>query len=57
MNDVHLRSDSGLAQPAVVITGGTEGIGRALAELFAKDGNNLLLSRATRRSLPAPRPS
>ena len=43
MNDVQLRSDRGLAQPAVVITGGTEGIGRALAELFAKDGNNLLL--------------
>jgi len=43
MNNVQLRSDRGLAQPAVVITGGTEGIGRALAELFAKDGNNLLL--------------
>jgi short-subunit dehydrogenase len=43
MNNVQLRSDGGLAQPAVVITGGTEGIGRALAELFAKDGNNLLL--------------
>ncbi len=43
MNDVQLRSDRGLAQPAVVITGGTEGIGRALAELFAKDGNNLLI--------------
>jgi short-subunit dehydrogenase len=43
MNNVQLRSDGGLAQPAVVITGGAEGIGRALAELFAKDGNNLLL--------------
>jgi uncharacterized protein len=43
MNDVHLRSDGGLPQPAVVITGGTEGIGRALAELFAEDGNNLLI--------------
>jgi uncharacterized protein len=43
MNDVHLRSDGGPPQPAVVITGGTEGIGRALAELFAKDGNNLLI--------------
>lgn len=43
MNDVELRSEEGPAQPAVVITGGTEGIGLALAELFAKDGNNLLL--------------
>jgi short-subunit dehydrogenase len=51
MNDVHLRSDRGLAQPAVVITGGTEGIGRALAELFAKDGNNLLIVARDERKL------
>ena len=43
MNDTNLRSDPGLALPAVVITGGTEGIGRAFAEEFARDGYNLVL--------------
>jgi short-subunit dehydrogenase len=43
MNDTNLRSDPSLALPAVVITGGTEGIGRALAEEFARDGHNLVL--------------
>lgn len=32
-----------MALPAVVITGATEGIGRALAEEFARDGHNLML--------------
>ena len=43
MNDTNLTSDPSLALPAVVITGGTEGIGRALAEEFARDGHNLVL--------------
>jgi short-subunit dehydrogenase len=43
MNDTNLRSDPSLALPAVVITGGTEGIGLALAEEFARDGHNLVL--------------
>jgi short-subunit dehydrogenase len=43
MNDTNLRPDPSLALPAVVITGGTEGIGRALAEEFARDGHNLVL--------------
>jgi uncharacterized protein len=43
MNDTNLRPDPSLALPAVIITGGTEGIGRALAEEFARDGHNLVL--------------
>jgi uncharacterized protein len=43
MNDTNLKPDPGLALPAVVITGGTEGIGRALAEEFARAGHNLVL--------------
>jgi short-subunit dehydrogenase len=43
MNDTNLRSDPSRALPAVVITGGTEGIGRALAEQFARDGHSLVL--------------
>src|SRR5215475_13899504 len=43
MNDTNLRSDPSRALPAVVITGGTGGIGRALAEQFARDGHNLVL--------------
>jgi short-subunit dehydrogenase len=43
MNDTNLKPDLSLALPAVVITGGTEGIGRALAEEFARDGHNLVL--------------
>jgi short-subunit dehydrogenase len=43
MNDTNLTSDPSLALPAVVITGATEGIGRALADEFAGDGHNLIL--------------
>ncbi len=43
MNDVNRRSGSSALAPAVVITGGTEGIGRALAQEFARTGHSLLL--------------
>lgn len=43
MNDVNRRSELGGLTPAVVITGATEGIGRALAEEFASAGHALLL--------------
>ena len=46
MNDTNLRSDPSIALPAAVITGGTEGIGRAFAEEFARDGHALVLSGA-----------
>jgi len=43
MNDINVRSSAGPLRPAVVITGATEGIGRAFAEEFAHDGHSLLL--------------
>ncbi|MGB6947610.1 MAG: SDR family oxidoreductase [Methyloceanibacter sp.] len=43
MNVIKPSSDPNLASPAVVITGATEGIGRAFAEEFARDGHNLVL--------------
>ena len=43
MNDIHLQRDTGTASPSVVITGATEGIGRCLAEEFARGGHTLLL--------------
>jgi uncharacterized protein len=43
MNDIKPRTDSALETPAVVITGATQGIGRALADAFASGGHNLLL--------------
>ena len=43
MNDVHLQRETGTASPSVVITGATEGIGRCLAEEFARGGHTLLL--------------
>lgn len=43
MNDIHLQRETATAVPCVVITGATEGIGRCLAEEFARGGHTLLL--------------
>jgi short-subunit dehydrogenase len=51
MNDIKLRSEASLGAPAVVITGATEGIGRALAEEFARGGHTLILVARDEASL------
>jgi uncharacterized protein len=45
MNDIHLKQKPKVAntEPAVVLTGATEGIGRCLADEFAAGGHTLLL--------------
>ena len=43
MNEIKIAPDTNLERPAVVITGATEGIGRAFAEEFARDRHTLVL--------------
>jgi short-subunit dehydrogenase len=43
MTDSHLQREAATTAPAAVITGATEGIGRCLAEEFARNGHTLLL--------------
>jgi uncharacterized protein len=43
MNEVKFGAEPEIGAAAVVITGATEGIGRALAEEFARDGHTLVL--------------
>ncbi|MGA8688401.1 MAG: SDR family NAD(P)-dependent oxidoreductase [Methyloceanibacter sp.] len=51
MSDINLRPEPSACAPAVVITGATEGIGRALAEEFARDGHTLVLVARDEASL------
>jgi uncharacterized protein len=51
MNDRNLRTEPSIGAPSVVITGATQGIGRALAEEFARGGHTLLLVARDEASL------
>jgi hypothetical protein len=51
MNDLKSRAEPSVGVPAVVITGATEGIGRALAEEFARSGHALVLVARDEASL------
>ena len=51
MSDLKSRAEPSVGVPAVVITGATEGIGRALAEEFARSGHALVLVARDEASL------
>ena len=51
MNDLKSRAEPNLGVPAVIVTGATEGIGRALAEEFARSGHTLVLVARDEASL------